>query len=476
MNIKEILGNTNSIDQKINALKKRTICVPLWSVLLKTYETSNHEVLTDTISLKDKENGEKSSRIAIGLDKLLASRFNQFTFAIPVKREYNKPSNDTQTAIISAIEKIYENAHIDTMNFKRGIAYYAACEMFTIWYTVKRENTIYGFPCKYKLKCKTFSPMDRVCLYPIIDELDDMIAMSFEYDKKVSDTKTITIFETYTEDRHFVWEKDNQGNSWEEKTAHIKEDGTVESGEQIIINKIPGVYLWRPFPVYDGLGGIRHELEYSLSRNGNVISYNSAPIVKVKGGIIGKEKKGESSRIWRVESDGDISYVSWNQSQDAVINQTNTLLKLYWMLSQMPDISFDNMKGLGNIGYDARQTLFTEARLKITEESGAWKECFEREFNVIKAFLKQMNQSWANEIDNITCKHIISPYVPEDENNSINVRMKANGGLPVESQLESIIKLGQSKDPITTLKEIRKDQAASAFAQQVAFNIGEQTM
>lgn len=476
MDIKEILGNTNSIDQKIKALKKRTICVPLWSVLLKTYETSNHEVLTDTISLKDKENGEKSSRIAIGLDKLLASRFNQFTFAIPVKREYNKPSNDTQTAIISAIEKIYENAHIDTMNFKRGIAYYAACEMFTIWYTVKRENTIYGFPCKYKLKCKTFSPMDRVCLYPIIDELDDMIAMSFEYDKKVSDTKTITIFETYTEDRHFVWEKDNQGNSWEEKTAQIKEDGTVESGEQIIINKIPGVYLWRPFPVYDGLGGIRHELEYSLSRNGNVISYNSAPIVKVKGGIIGKEKKGESSRIWRVESDGDISYVSWNQSQDAVINQTNTLLKLYWMLSQMPDISFDNMKGLGNIGYDARQTLFTEARLKITEESGAWKECFEREFNVIKAFLKQMNQSWANEIDNITCKHIITPYVPEDENNSINVRMKANGGLPVESQLESIIKLGQSKDPISTLKEIRKDQAASAFAQQVAFNIGEQTM
>lgn len=476
MDIKEILGNTNSIDQKIKALKKRTICVPLWSVLLKTYETSNHEVLTDTISLKDKENGEKSSRIAIGLDKLLASRFNQFTFAIPVKREYNKPSNDTQTAIISAIEKIYENAHIDTMNFKRGIAYYAACEMFTIWYTVKRENTIYGFPCKYKLKCKTFSPMDRVCLYPIIDELDDMIAMSFEYDKKVSDTKTITIFETYTEDRHFVWEKDNQGNSWEEKTAQIKEDGTVESGEQIIINKIPGVYLWRPFPVYDGLGGIRHELEYSLSRNGNVISYNSAPIVKVKGGIIGKEKKGESSRIWRVESDGDISYVSWNQSQDAVINQTNTLLKLYWMLSQMPDISFDNMKGLGNIGYDARQTLFTEARLKIIEESGAWKECFEREFNVIKAFLKQMNQSWANEIDNITCKHIITPYVPEDENNSINVRMKANGGLPVESQLESIIKLGQSKDPISTLKEIRKDQAASAFAQQVAFNIGEQTM
>lgn len=476
MDIKEILGNVNSIDQKINALKKRTVFVPLWSSLIENYEPSNHKVLTDTLSLKDKENGEKSARISIGLEKLLANRINQFTFAIPVKRQYNIPSNDAQSAIITAIENIYNTAHIDSMNYKRGIAYYAACEMFTIWYTVKRENTIYGFPCKYKLKCKTYSPMDGVHLYPIIDELDDMVAMSFEYDKQVSETEVVTIFETFTSDRHFIWKKNNQGNTWEETTAQVMDDGTIESGEEIIINKIPGVYLWRPAPVYAGLGNIRHELEYNLSRNSNVIAYNAAPIVKVKGGIVGKEKKGESNRIWRVESDGDISYVSWNQSQEAVNNQTSTLLKLYWMLSQIPDISFDNMKGLGNIGYDARQTLLTDARLKINEESGAWKECFEREFNVIKAFLKQMNNAWANELDNITCEHIITPYVPQDENYDINIRMKANGGMPVESQLESIVKLGQSKDPISTLKEIRKDQAASAFAQQVAFNIGEQTM
>ena len=476
MDIKEILGNVNSIDQKINALKKRTVFVPLWSSLIENYEPSNHKVLTDTLSLKDKENGEKSARISIGLEKLLANRINQFTFAIPVKRQYNIPSNDAQSAIITAIENIYNTAHIDSMNYKRGIAYYAACEVFTIWYTVKRENTIYGFPCKYKLKCKTYSPMDGVHLYPIIDELDDMVAMSFEYDKQVSETEVVTIFETFTSDRHFIWKKNNQGNTWEETTAQVMDDGTIESGEEIIINKIPGVYLWRPAPVYAGLGNIRHELEYNLSRNSNVIAYNAAPIVKVKGGIVGKEKKGESNRIWRVESDGDISYVSWNQSQEAVNNQTSTLLKLYWMLSQIPDISFDNMKGLGNIGYDARQTLLTDARLKINEESGAWKECFEREFNVIKAFLKQMNNAWANELDNITCEHIITPYVPQDENYDINIRMKANGGMPVESQLESIVKLGRSKDPISTLKEIRKDQAASAFAQQVAFNIGEQTM
>ena len=102
MDIKEILSSTNSIDYKINALRKRTVHVPLWSTLLEKYEPSNHEVINDTLSLKDKDNGEKSARISIGLEKLLTNRVNQFTFAIPVKRGYNTPSNETQSAIITA--------------------------------------------------------------------------------------------------------------------------------------------------------------------------------------------------------------------------------------------------------------------------------------------------------------------------------------------------------------------------------------
>lgn len=88
------------------------------------------------------------------------------------------------------------------MNYKRGLAYFASCEIFTIWYSVKKHNSLYGFESNYKLKCKTFSPMDGVRLYPIIDEYDDMQAMSFEYDKTVSDKETITFFETFTENYH----------------------------------------------------------------------------------------------------------------------------------------------------------------------------------------------------------------------------------------------------------------------------------
>lgn len=110
--------------------------------------------------------------------------------------------------------------------------------------------------------------------------------------------------------------------------------------------------------------------------------------MKVTGKLVGDEDKGETRRLFRLENGGDVAYVSWTQAIEALKYHVETLLKLFFMQAQMPDLSFDNMKSLGNIGFDARQMLLSDAHLKIGDESGAWIEFFERECNVIKAFLK----------------------------------------------------------------------------------------
>ena len=469
--------NSRGTSEIIADLKDKSVFVPSWDKLVTEYEPSLHEVVKDHTNLKDKKNGtEKSARIPLKLEKLLCLRMSEFTFSIPVKRTYSYPDdNDVYKEIQNAIEKIYEKNHIGTVNLKRGLAYYAACEVFTIWYTVKKENKLYDFPCKYKLKCKTYSPMDGVKLYPLIDELDDMLAMSFEYQKNVGDN-VITYFETYTENRHYVWRQSMADNSWEELTAQVADNGEISNGEEIIIGKIPGAYIWRPQPVYHDLTILRREIEYTLSRNSNVISYNAAPVLKISGGIQGSEDKGESRRIYRTENGGDVSYVSWSQAIEAVKYHIDTMLKLYWMQSQMPDISFENMKGLGNIGYDARQTLLTDAHLKIGYEAGAWYEFFEREFNVIKAFLAEMNSKWKPYLDNITCEHKITPFIQNDELADINKRMKANGGKPIESQRESIAKYGQSVDPDETLRQIQEETSVENIARATAFSMQNQEM
>ena len=246
--ITSILDSTRPVDNIINDLKEKSVTVPSWDNLLKDYEPTEHDIVSDTVTRKDKirSNGdtERASRIYIGLEKLLTKRMTEFMFAITVKRVYhNIEDNETRQSIAKAIEAIYKYARIDSENIKRGNAYFASCEVFTIWYTVESPNTLYGFKGKYKIKRKTYSPMDGVKLYPLLDELGDMIAMSFEYTKKIKNEE-VTYFETYAANIHYKWKQ--QGNGWE-----------LVKSEPVVILKIPGVYVYRPVPIYHGLSYIR---------------------------------------------------------------------------------------------------------------------------------------------------------------------------------------------------------------------------
>ena len=302
--------------------------------------------------------------------------------------------------------------------------------------------------------------MDGCKLYPLFDEYGDMLAMSIEYTQKVKDEK-IVFFETYTSEKRYKWSY--KGNNYE----------SVIDGEPISILKIPGVYAFRPTPVYHGLSYIREEIEYTLSRNSDIIAYNSAPVLKVAGGIQGEEKKGEARRVYRVENGGDVSYVSWAQSIEALKYHVETLLNMFWTQAQMPDISFENMKSLGNIGFDARQTLLTDAHLKVGDESGEWNEFFDRETNVIKAFLKEMNTSWSNEIDNVEVETVITPFIQNDEKAEIDKWITASGGKAIMSQLEAIKNLGLSENPEETLKQIQAEDAVSNMMVNNVFEVSE---
>lgn len=446
---------TRPASEIISELKNKAIEIESWSDLFKQYEPTEHEIMKDKTGRKDKvrEGGhiDKVSRICIGLEKLLVKRMVEFMFAIPVKRVYhNIDGNEIRKQITEAIEKIYKHARVDTENVKRALQYFACCEVFTIWYTVEKRNTLYGFNSEYKLKCKTYSPMNGCDLYPLFDEKDDMLAMSFEYKKKING-KEVTFFDTYTSNKHYQWKSTTAGYE------------LVEDPIDITIKKIPGVYACRQYPLYHGLDGLRREIEYTLSRNSDTIAYNAAPILKVSGGLQGSEDKGTSTRIFRVENGGDVNYVSWTQAIEALKYQVDMLLNLYWTQSQMPDISFSNMMKLGSIGFDARQTLLTDAHLKVGDESGAWIEFFEREANVIKAILGEMRPEWKSEMDNIEIEHIISPFIQNDEKMDIEKWMQANGGKPIMSQLDAIKYAGYSENPQATLDKINEESAAESM-------------
>lgn len=455
--IEEIFGDGRTPSEIIFELKQKELRLPSWSKVLQDYEPTLHTIVRDHSSRKDKVyNGqvERASRIHLGLEKLITKRATEFTFAIPVRRNYVNAKNDDETqAVIGAIEKIFKHARIDSENIKRGTAYYASCEVCTVWYTVESPNSLYGFESGYKLKCQSYSPMDGVRIYPLFNEADDLIALSMEYQRLVLNER-VQFFETYTKDRHVRW-------------VYKANSPSVDIDEKIALGKIPAIYTYRREPIFFGLSHLRQEIEYTLSRNSDVVAYNSAPILKVSGAVGGAEQKGESRRIVRVENGGDVSYVSWAQSNEAVRYHVDTLLSMFFKLSQMPDISFEKMSSLGQIGYDARKTLFTDAHLKIGEETGALGEFLDREVNVVKAFLKLMKPEWADRLDNLEVENVTTPYVQDDEAQTINRLQSANGGKPLMSQLESIRMFGKTNDPAATLEQINVETQAAAQARDV---------
>lgn len=449
----DILNMAVPIEEIISNLKTKSVIVPSWDELLQDYDPTRHEIVSDRLNRKDKLRSdgvvEKAARIYIAMEQLAVKRMTEFMFAIPVKRVYGNVGDDpVKQQIVKAVEAVYKYARINTENIRRSKAYFASCEMCTLWYAVKKTNTLYGFKSDYKLKCKTYSPMDGYKLYPLFDEYDDMLAMSFEYRKTIKD-EDVLFFETFTENRHYKWKMGVIG--WE-----------VVEDEEIKLGKIPLIYAYRTSPIYHHLSHIRSEIEYTLSRNSDVIAYNSAPILKVIGEISGNEGKGESRRVYRVDKGGDVGYVAWQQAIEALKYHIDTLLRMYFMQLQLPDISFDNMKELGNIGFDARQTLLSDAHLKVGDEKGAFLEFLEREASVVKGFLKLMNKEWSAQIDDIDIEHVITPFIQNDEKTEIEKRVIANGGKAVESQLESIERAGLSDDPQATLKQIQKEEAASS--------------
>lgn len=448
-----ILDMGRPFEEIISDLKAKSIDVPKWDELKKDYDPKLHEIVNDKTNRKDKVrsdgSSETASRIHLGLEKLAVKRMTEFMFSIPVKRVYSNVNDDlVKQKIVKAIEAIYKHARINTENLKRARSYFASCEICTFWYAVEKKNTLYGFDSKYKLKCKTYSPMGGYKLYPLLDEYDDMLAMSFEYKKTIKE-EDVAFFETFTENRHIKWKMGITG--WE-----------IVVDEEIKLGKIPLIYAFRSVPVYDDLPHLRKEIEYTLSRNSDVIAYNSAPILKIIGALEGKEDKGESRRVYRVKDGGDVDYVAWQQAIEALKYHVDTLLRMFFMQLQLPDISFDNMKDLGSIGFDARQTLLTDAHLKVGDEMGDLMEFLEREANVIKAFLKLMNTQWASKIDDIDIEHVITPFIQNDEKAEIEKRVIANGGKPVESHIESIERAGLSNDAKATLKQIQDEDKVTA--------------
>lgn len=454
MTIEEILS-LGSSDEIIEALKDKEIEIPNWTGdngLEKEYDPSKHEVMDECLypDIRKKDGSiEKVTRVAIGLQKLATKRMTELTCAIPIARTC-KPINAKQQEIAKVFDKILKKNRIESVDNKRLVRYYSTCEIFTIWYGIEEENTLYGVKSPIKLRCRIYSPMEGDKLYPLFDDFGDMIAFSIETRKKKR-SGTRVYFDTYTKDRHLQWLKDG-------------EDWILQIDEKIELGKIPGVYVNRDLPIWEHQSTNVTEVEWTLSRNGNYIRRNMRPILAMytRGNIsVGKEEDENKAfrSVVRLDKDDKLEYVAWAQAIENLKYHVQELRSSFFRELQLPDWSYEKISQQAMSG-EARKQMFIDCKLKVEDESGLLLEFFDREVNVIRAFLKKIfDTSYHNDIDAMEIEVVITPYELQEEKDKVNLLLNATGNKPLISQREAIQMAGLSSDVDLTLDLLAKEKA-----------------
>lgn len=460
MSIEEIINSTElTAAQKVSALREKTIQVPKWEGrdgLVHQFDPTKHPVMnkqkyTDVVS---DEGIEEVTRITVDLQRLAVKRMTEMCCGIPVKRIY-KPENDIQKEIAKYLEAIFDCNRINSVNIDRLNMLFASCEVFTLWYAIENKNNLYGFDSPLKFRCRNFSPMLGDELYPMFDEYGDMVTMSIGYTRKIG-KKNVQYLDTYTDAKHIKYS--DAGGEWSE----------VENEDITRVGKIPGIYITRPAPIFDGGSNTVYEIEWALSRNGNYLRKNSKPIFVVLADEViqfGDEKpeNKEFKAVMQYPKGSTAQYVTWQQAIENLKFYVSELRSLFFTQLQLPDWNYEKMSQQALSG-ESRKQLFIDAQMKVNDESGRLLEGFDREINVIKAFLKAaLPERYHKDIDALKIETRITPFSITDTKETVDMLMSANGGEPIMSQRESIEEFGHSDDVDKTLSEIGQQKVENSF-------------
>ena len=166
--------------------------------------------------------------------------------------------------------------------------------------------------------------------------------------------------------------------------------------------------------------------------------------------------------VMQLPSGARLEYITWPAAIENLKYYVGELRQMFFTQLQLPDWSYESMKTTPMSG-EARKQMFIDAQLKVKDESGRWLEFFDREVNVVKAFLKQMRPEWVSVIDQLEVENVITPYAINDEMEEINKMSTLAGGKQLISQRTAIERLDYVDDVDAELLRIAEENAIDAL-------------
>jgi len=476
--LEEILA-LDDINQKIQYLKKgRRTHLPNASALLSDWDSSKHEIMWNKVKYPDRKVktqeekqifDEKSGKTRIEPEKVEDSVVNrisipleqdivniQTAFTVGIEPSLDCTPDDGEKNLFEALKSVLNKNKIKYQNKKIVRSWLSEQDVAEYWYVsdddsfwpsfIKRIKAVFGVssPNK-KLKSVVWSPFRGDKLYPFFDEYGDLVAFSREYKKKNLDDVEITVFMTVTKDSVYQWEMDKLWTSPEGKT--------FKHG----LPKLPVIYSYRPEAYCEKIKTFRVRLEKLLSNYADCIDYHFFPILKLIGDVEGFSGKTKDRVVKLTGNGADAQYLTWEQATETVKLELDKLFNMAYDMTNTPRISFEEMKGIGQVSGIAMRLMFMGAHMSVSNHGEVIGEFMQRRINFLVSALGTINTSLESASKTIEVSTDLVPYMIDSKSDDVEVAVSAvQGG--IWSTREGIMFAGNADRVEEELKEIKEEQ------------------
>lgn len=433
----EIVKELTSTDPKNN-----------YNELVNEYDPKKHEIF-DAAKRPDKIVSGKTifvSRIGFNYQKKIVEAAVSFLFANKVNVE-GVNLDDNGNLLKDMVLSILEKNKIYSANRKLARILFKETEVAEYWYPVEDENFWKDkkIDSKIRLRFRLFSQSNGDSLYPYFNEYGDLIAFSRGY-KLMVDKKEIEHLDVFTAETIISYFKDS--SEWK-----------IVEGSQTInpIKKIPIVYYTQDEAEWADVQSEISRIENLTSNFADTNDYFGSPMIKLKGDVKGFPGKGETGKVVTLSEGGDADYLTWNQAPESIKTEYEILRAQVYSGTNTPNLSFDNLKNLGNISGVTLKLMFLDAHLKAQNKLEIFDEAFARRMAILKAYCGNIKTSLTNSVYSADLTFVITPFLPENTSELYQNLSILSGGKQLISHEKAVGMTGLVEDIEAEMDQIKKD-------------------
>jgi SPP1 family phage portal protein len=350
-----------------------------------------------------------------------------FLFGKPVTLiiNNNEPT-DADKEAMSLIEDVWKQNKLDYLNKQLARDLFIECKTAELWHvppTPEGEDK--------RIRVSILSKRTGYSIYPHFDEYGDMDAFTIKYEATGADGKPeerVTIYTatniTEAAKRQSVWDVQARDN---------------------IAGLIPIVYIEQDKPEWDGVTSQINRDENLVSNFADTNDYFGAPVLQSKGKVAGLPQKESTGKVVTVEGDvnpitgettynGGIDFVTWQNSPESIKLEHEILKDTIYGMTQTPDLSFQNVKGMGAVSGIALLLMFLDSTFKALDKQEVFGPAMERRLSIMKAFISLANVKYRAQIAELDIDIKFNSPIPADTEALIRSLSVARGGEPIMSE------------------------------------------